>query len=89
MEYFLPYQLTANIAATGEGELLGPEGTQGGKSTCHPSASCQTAATPYSEPRGSSEREKHRKWPQMAEVRVKGMTSVSPDACPLPYIEKH
>ena len=27
-------------------------------------------------------------WPQMAEVHIKGMISVSPDSCILPYIEK-
>ena len=28
-------------------------------------------------------------WPQIADMRIKGMISVSPDSCILPYIEKH
>jgi len=28
-------------------------------------------------------------WPQVAEMRKKGMISVSPDTCIFPYIEKH
>ena len=40
MEYFPPYQLTTNItvtaiAAAREGELVSPEGAQGGNNTCH------------------------------------------------------
>ena len=28
-------------------------------------------------------------WPQIAEVHIKGMISVSPDSCIFPYTEKH
>ena len=28
-------------------------------------------------------------WPQIAEMHMKGMTSVSSDPCIFPYIEKH
>ena len=30
--------IAATIAATADGELVSPEGTQGGKKTCHPAA---------------------------------------------------
>ena len=75
------------IAATASGELVSPEETQEGK-VYLPSSSHQTAATPYGEPWGNSGWENTGYWPQLAEVHIKGMISVSPDSSIFPYIEK-
>ena len=46
-------------------------------------------ATPYGELRGSQDVKNTGYWPQIAEMHMKGMISVIPDSCILPYIEKH
>ena len=66
-------------------EPVSPEGTQEGEYLW--SSSHQTAATPYGEPQGSSECEKHRRLAPTAEMHMKGMISVSPDSCIFSYIE--
>ena len=48
----------------------------------------QAAATPYRESRGTQDAKNTGYWPQIAEMHMKGMISVSPDACILPYTEK-
>ena len=53
-----------------------------------PSSSYQTAATPYGEPRGTQD-VKTRYCPQIAEVHITGMISVSPDSYIVSYTEKH
>ena len=53
-----------------------------------PSGSHQAATTPYGEPQGSSGFE-NSFWPQIAEVCIKGMISVSPDSSIFSNIEKH
>ena len=45
-------------------------------------------SNPNSTPWGDSGWESPGYWPQMAEVRIKGMISVSPDSCIFPYMEK-
>ena len=70
------------IAAT---STVSPEGTQEGNREYLPSSSHQTAATLDG---AASERENTRYWPQIAEVHIKGMMSVSPDSCIFPYVEK-
>ena len=62
-----------------------PEETLEGKEY-QPSSSHQTAATPYSESWGNSGCENTRYWPQIAEVHIKGMISVSPDSCIFPCL---
>ena len=50
----------------------------------------QAATTPYGE-QGTKNMSNQTAgcWPQIAEMHVKGMISVSPDSCIFPYIEKH
>ena len=64
------------VVATMDGEQMSPEGTQEGKNTC------QLAAIRPQPLRMVSPEEltmrKHRKLPQTAEVRIKGMISVTP-----------
>ena len=75
------------MAATVDGELVAPEGTQEGKNTC-PILAIRLQPLPTVSPeelRGENKGQ----WPQTAEVHVKGMTSVSPDTCIFPYIVKH
>ena len=74
------------IADTMDGELVSPEGTEEEKNTCHPAA---ISLQPL--PTGSLEETQDVKtgyWPQIAEVYIKGMISVSPDSCIFPYMEK-
>ena len=59
------------IAATSDGALVSPEGTQEGNEEYLPSSSHQTAATPYTEPWGNSGCENTGYWPQRAEVHIK------------------
>ena len=47
----------------------------------------QAAANPYSESQGSSEAKNTGYWPQIAEVHVKRMISVSPNSYIFPYID--
>ena len=49
----------------------------------------QTAVTPKGEPGGNSGCENTGYWPQIAEVHIKGMISVSLDLCLFLYKEKH
>ena len=65
---------------------MSSKGTQKGEEYLQPS-SHQAAVTPYSEPQQSSGYEKH--WPQIDEVYMKGMISLSSDSCIFPYVEKH
>ena len=55
---------------------------------CLPSSSQPLKPTPNSVPWGDSGWESTGHWPQMAEVQIKGMISVSPDSCTFPCIEK-
>ena len=66
-------------------EPVTPKRTQEGEYL--PSSSHQNTATSYSEPQGTLEM-KTGYWPQMAEVHIKGMTSLSPDSWIFPYIKK-
>ena len=59
-------------------EELGDGGMRGGVCKKQPSAAC--APPPSGEPG-------NRIWCQVAEVHVKGMNSVSPEACIFPYRE--
>ena len=61
---------------------VSPEGTQEGKNTCH-LAAIRLQPLPMVSPE-----ETPRYWPQIAEVHIKGMISVSPDSCIFPYIKK-
>ena len=47
----------------------------------------QAVATPYGEPQQSSGYEKH--WPQIDEIHMKGMISLSSVSCIFSYVEKH
>ena len=67
--------------------LVSPEGTQEGNKYL-PSSSHQTAATCKGEAWGNSGFESTGYWPQTAEVQIKGMLSMSPYSCTLPYTEK-
>ena len=62
-----------------------PEETLEGKEY-QPSSSHQTAATPYSESWGNSACKNTRYWPQIAEVHIKAMISVSPDSYIFPCL---
>ena len=68
------------MAATTEGMPVSPEGTQEGKNSCH------LTAIPYTQPWGI-QGVKTGYWP-IAEVHIKGMTSVSLDSCIFLYKEK-
>ena len=77
--------LSSAIAAL-QCELMSSKGTQKGEEYLQ-SSNHQAAATPYNEPQQSSGYEKY--WPQIDEVYMKGMISLSPDSCIFPYVEKH
>ena len=49
----------------------------------------ETAATPNNDPRGSTGWQNTRYWPQVTEVHIKGIISMSPDSCIFPFKEKH
>ena len=51
-------------------------------------ACLQAAVTPKGAAWGNSGRENTGYWPQIAEVDIKGLISVSPDSCIFSYIEK-
>ena len=70
-------------ATTGDGELVSPERTQEGKNTCHLAA---IRLQPL--PMVSPEETQDVKTQDAGEVPIKGMTSVSPDSCIFPHIEK-
>ena len=59
--------------------------TQEGKNTCQP-APIRLQPLPF-EPQGNSGCENKGYWPQIAELHIKGMISVSPDPCIFIYIE--
>ena len=67
-------------------ELVSPEDTPEGKNTYHLAAT-RLQPLPLVSPEETQEL-KTRHWPQIAEVYIKGMISVSPDSCIFPYIEK-
>ena len=77
---------SAAIAATTDGELVSPEGTQEGKNACH-LAPIKLAFTPHSEPQGNSGCENTGYRFQIAQAHIKGMISVHPDSCIFAYIE--
>ena len=54
-----------------------------------PFGSHQAAVTPHGEPWGDSRCETSGNWPQIAEVHITRTSSLSPDSCIFPYIEKH
>ena len=70
-------------AATTDGELVSPEGTQGGQSACHLAA---TRLQPL--PMVSLEGTQDVETQDAGEVPIKGVTSVCPDSCIFPYTEK-
>ena len=80
------YHSHLQLQPTLDGKLESPERTQEGKNTCPNSH--QTAATPNSEPWESSGFGNTGYRPQIAEVHIKRMISVSPDCCIFPCIEK-
>ena len=65
-------------------EPISPKRTQEGNKEYLPSSSQQTAAIPNSKPWGSSGDENPGYCPQMAEVNIKRMISMSPDLCIFP-----
>jgi len=68
--------------ATMDGELVSLEGTQEGKNTCHLAAIRLQPLPVVSPPPPpeSSGCENTGYWPQIAEVPIKGMISLSPDS---------
>ena len=64
-----------------------PKSTQEGEKYLQ-SNSHQIAATPNSEPKGVPKGAQDTS-PRIAEMRMKEMILVSPEACLLPYLEKH
>ena len=75
------------IAATLEGELVSPEETQEGKNTC-PLAAIRLQPLPIVSGEEVQDVKSTGFWPQIAEVHIKGMISVSPDSPIFPYSEK-
>ena len=71
------------IAATTEGELVsrgrGRGGTQEGKKPCY-LAAIKLQPFPKASPEEAQNVKTTGYWPQIAEVHIKGMTSVSPDS---------
>jgi len=82
----IPVNKDATVT-TMDGEWVSSEGTQEGKNTCHLAAVRlqPLPAASLEETQGV----KKEYWPQIAEVRIRGMISVSPDSCIFSYIEKH
>ena len=74
------------IAATMDGELVNPEGTQVGKNTRY-LAAIRLQPLPMVSTQETQDLETEY-WPQIAEVPIKGMNLVIPDSCIFPYIEK-
>ena len=74
---------SSETAATTDGELVSPGGTQGGKSSC-PLAATGLQPLPMVSPEGTQDV----KTQDAGEVPIKGMTSVSPDSCIFLYREK-
>ena len=70
-----------------EGELVSPEQTQEGKNTCHPAA-IRLQPLPTVSQEEAQDMKSTGFWPQIAEVHIKGMISVSPDYRIFPYSEK-
>ena len=67
-------------------EPLSPEKTQEGKNTCH-LAAIRLQPLPTVSPEETQDCENTGYKPQIGEMHIKGMISVSPDI--FPYIEKH
>ena len=78
---------SSEIAATTESDLVSPEGTQKGKNTCH-LAAIRLQSLPTVSPEEAQD-VKTGFWPQIVEMHIKEIISVSPDPCNFPYIEKH
>ena len=97
----LPSSSCETVETTGHSAAIRQQRTpavqQPSENTCRPAAIrdhlpsgiLQTAATPHSEPLGNSGCENTRFWPQRAEIEIKGMISVSLDACTFPNTGKH
>ena len=79
--------LSSTIAATMDDELVSPEGTQEGKNSCH-LAAIRLQPIPTVSPEETQDL-KMGLWPQIAEMHIKGMISVSPNSCIFPDTEKH
>ena len=77
----------SSAIASVQHEPVSPKGAGEGEEYL-PSSSRQIVATPYGEPQGSSGFE-NSFWPQIAEVCIKGMISVSPDSSIFSNIEEH
>ena len=66
------------IAATEDGELMSLEETQEKKNICH-LAAIRLQPLPMLSPKETQDVEDTGYWPQIGEVPIKGMISVSPD----------
>ena len=73
------------IVATTYGELVSLRKLKE-KNICH-QAAIRLQPLPMVSPKETQDVKTH--WPQIAEVHIKGMISVSPDSCIFPYLEKH
>ena len=74
--HFFTWETPQSSAITAlQGELVSPKGTREGKEYL-PSSSRQTTATPYGGP-GRSGRENTGCWPQIAEMHLKAIISMS------------
>ena len=67
------------IAATMEGELVSPDESQEAKNTC-PLAAIRLQPLPIESREEAQDVKSPGFWPQIAEVDIKGMISVSPDS---------
>ena len=76
---------SSEIVAPTESDLVSPEGTQEGKSTCH-LAAIRLQSLPMVSPE-ETQAVKTGFWPQIVEGHIKEIISVSPDSCNFPYIE--
>ena len=70
---------SSEIAATTESDLVSPEGTQKGKNTCH-LAAIRLQSLPTVSPEEAQD-VKTGFWPQIVEMHIKEIISVSPDSC--------
>ena len=80
-------QVLQSSATAAQCELLSLRALRKEKNICD-LTTVRTAVTPYQEPKGSQDVRNTDTGPRRAEVNSKRMTSVSPDSCILPCIEK-
>ena len=91
MKYFLPYHRqgchSLQLFWPSKCDFLSPEGAQ--EEQCMLSGSHGAATTPYGK-QGTKDVNNQitGQWPWIAEMRMKGMISVSPGSCIFPYTEK-